>query len=173
MGNEHMAGEAAIGIDAEVAMGGAQVFFTSAADGAGAAADPGIHGDAAADRCAVGFVAGAFDHAGDFVSERERQSAILGDIEPPLAAELEITVLQMQVGMTHATTLDPYQHFAATWRRTIDHGLAERLSVGDQRLAVHLSHLGSSLSIRVGAGIIMPQLPACGERARESDKIPD
>ena len=48
---------------------------------------------------AIGLVAGALDHAGDLVAERERQRAILGDVEPPVAAEFEIAVLKMQVGM--------------------------------------------------------------------------
>ena len=40
--------------------------------------------------------------------------------------------------MAHAATFDAYQHFAAARRGTIDDGLAERLPVGDQGLAVHL-----------------------------------
>src|SRR6202023_4057499 len=79
MRDKHVAGKAAVCGDAEMMMGGAHVLFAGTASRAGATADPGIDGDAAADGGAFGIRPGAFDHAGDFMSERERQRAILGD----------------------------------------------------------------------------------------------
>ena len=140
MRDEHVAGKAAVGGDAEMMMVGAQVLLAGTAGRAGAAADPGIDRDAVADHRAFGIRSCAFDHAGDLMAERERQRAILGDVEPLVVAEREIAVLQMQVGMAHAAAFDAHQHFAAARRRTIDDGLAERLPVSDQRLAMHFRH---------------------------------
>ena len=93
MRDEHVAGKAAVRGDAEMMMGGAHILFAGTASRAGAAADPGIDRDAATDRGAFGVGSGAFDHAGDFMPERERQRAILGDVEPLVVAERKIAVL--------------------------------------------------------------------------------
>ena len=74
MRDKHVAGKAAICGDAEMMMGGAHVLFAGTASRAGAAADPGIDRDAAADGGAFGVRSGAFDHAGDLVAEREWQA---------------------------------------------------------------------------------------------------
>src|SRR5580692_4625740 len=79
------------------------------------------------------------------MAEREWQRTILRNVEPLVVAERKIAVLQMQVRMAHAAALDAHQHFAAARRRTIHDGLAERLAVSDQRLAVHFCHKRSRL----------------------------
>ena len=75
------------------------------------------------------------------MTERERQGASGADVELLVAAEGEIAILQVQIGMAHAATLNAHQHFAAAWRWALDDGLAERLPVGGERLAVHLAHV--------------------------------
>ena len=80
--------------------------------------------------------------AGDLVAEREWQRAARGDVELLVAAEREIAVLQMQVGMADAAALDAHQHFAAARGGAVDDGFAQRLPVGDERLAVHFRHCG-------------------------------
>ncbi len=172
MRDEDVGGEAAIDGDAEMAVRGAQILLAAAARRASAATDPGIDRDAAADGRAVGFVSRGFDHAGDLVSERERQRAVLGDVEPLVAAEQEIAVLQMQVGMAHAAALDAHQHFAAARRGAVDHGLAERLPVGDERLAVHFGH-GGSCSPAVSGVAIMPETALRGEGPRQRYEVGD
>src|SRR5579864_2884480 len=99
MRDEHMAGKAAVRANAEMMMGGAQILLAGTAGRAAAAADPRIDRDAVADGRAFGIRTCAFDHAGDLVTERERQRAILGDVEPLVVAERKVAVLQMQVGM--------------------------------------------------------------------------
>jgi hypothetical protein len=47
--------------------------------------------------------------------------------------------------MAHAAALDAKEHFAAARGGAIDHGLAQRLPVGDERLAVQFGHCGHSL----------------------------
>ena len=87
MRDEHMRGKAAIDGDAEMTGRSTQILLASAARRASAAADPGIDRDLAANDRSVGFTSRGFDHAGDLVAERERQRAILGDVEPLLATE--------------------------------------------------------------------------------------
>src|SRR5580692_6523937 len=135
-----MTGEAAIGADAEMPMVGAQVFFTGLAGGARATTDPGINRYAAADVGAFCPFTGAFNDAGNLVTERKRQRTIFGYVEAFVGAEREIAVLQMQIRVAHAASLDAHQHFGTAWRRTIDHGLAKRLTVGDKRLPAHFCH---------------------------------
>src|SRR5271168_3559886 len=102
MRDQDVGGEAAIGGDAEMMMRRAHVFLAGAARRAGAAAYPGIDRDRAADGRANGCFSRAFDDACDLVSQRERQRPILGDVEPTVAAQSEVAVLQMQVGMADA-----------------------------------------------------------------------
>src|SRR4029077_12558307 len=90
---------------------------------------------------ARGVRAGALDHAGDLVAEREGQGTSLGDVALLVAAEREVAVLHVQVGMAHAAALDPHQHLAAARLGRIDDGLAQRRRVGDERLADELGHV--------------------------------
>src|SRR5271170_3754486 len=107
---QNVTGEAAVDGDAEMAVLGAQILLAGAAGGASAAADPRIDRHAAADDRAVGRVAGGLDHAGDFVTERKRQRAVFGDVEPLIAAQREIAVLDVQVRMAYAAALHADQN---------------------------------------------------------------
>src|SRR5690242_2836315 len=133
---------------------GAQVLLTAPAQRTCSAADPRIHRDAPADLCVGRIFARSLDNARDLMAERERQRTVLGDIEPLVATQRKITVLQMQVGMADAAALDPHQHFGAArfWR--IDHRLAERLAVRDQRLAMHRTHGGYIPTFGMPRGIM-------------------
>ena len=142
MRNEDVGGEPAIDGDAEMTMVRAQILLAADARGADAASDPGIDRDAMANDRVGRLLSSAFDHAGDLVAKREGQGPSRADVELFIAAEREIAVLQVQIGMAYAATLDAHQHFAAAWRRAVDDGLAQRLPVGDERLAMHLGHGG-------------------------------
>src|SRR5208283_2940343 len=109
--------------NAEMARRRAEVLLAVPAGRAGAAADPRIDRDAASRRDR-GVGTGFLHHAGDLVAEREGKRAAGADIELLVAAELEIAVLDMQVGMAHAASLDPHQNFAPARLRTGDHRLA-------------------------------------------------
>jgi hypothetical protein len=58
------------------------------------------------------------------VAEREGQRAAGTDIELLVAAELEIAVVDVQIGMAHAAALDADQDFAPSRLRAIDDRLA-------------------------------------------------
>jgi hypothetical protein len=59
------------------------------------------------------------------VSERERQRHAARGVEFLAAAEVGITVLNMQVGMAQPATLDPDQHFLALRLRRVDDGFTQ------------------------------------------------
>ena len=140
MGYQHVSGEAAVHGNTEMMMRRAQIFFAGAASRAGPAADPRIDRHAAPNGCPLGRFARGLDHAGDLVAERERQRAVLGNVETLVAAQREITVLQMQVGMAYPAAFHTQQHFTAVGHGKIRYRLAERLAVSDERLTVKLSH---------------------------------
>ena len=75
MRHQHMRGEAAVGGDAEMAVGVAEIFLAGLAGRASAAADPGIDRDPRAGLRARRLRPHALDHARDLVAERERQRA--------------------------------------------------------------------------------------------------
>src|SRR6516164_2467759 len=134
-----MARVTAVDGDAEMAWRRAQVFLAVPASRAGSATDPWKDRDPAPP-CDRGVGAGFLHHAGDLVAEREGQRAAGTDIELLVAAELEIAVVDMQVGMAHAAALDSDQDFAPPRLRAIDDRLAQRCAIGHERLAKQLGH---------------------------------
>src|SRR5262249_39218667 len=140
MRHQHVGGEAAVEIDADMARGGAVVLLAVPARNALAAADPGVDRDLVAGLRVRGVETDAIDHAGDLVAEREGQGAALADVELLVAAEPEVAVLHVHVGMAHAAALDPHKHLAAARLGRLDDGLAQRRRVGDERLADELCH---------------------------------
>ena len=135
--------------------------------GTGTAPDPWINRHAMADGHVLGLRAGAFDDSGDLVPEREWQRAACGHVELFVPTQREVAVLQMQVGMAYAATLDAHQHFAAARRGAVHDRLAERLAVGNERLAMHFSHWDPPSASGVG---IMPEAVVCGEGPRQRGK---
>ena len=154
MRNEDVGRKSAIDRDAEMTMIGAQVLFSRDTRRAGTAPDPRINRHAMADGRVLGLFACALDDSGDLVPEREWQRAAGGHVEFFVATQREIAVLQVQVGMAYAATFDAHQHFAAARRGAVHDGLAERLSVGNERLAMHFSHWDPPAASGVG---IMPE----------------
>ena len=90
MRHQHVGSKTAVDGDTEMAGFGAQDFRSPETRRADAAADPGIHRNGMADDLDVGVGAGAFDHAGDLMTERERQGSG-ADVELPVAAEGEMS----------------------------------------------------------------------------------
>ena len=141
--HQHVRGEPAVDLDAEMARRGAEIFLPGLARGAFAAADPGKHRGRCADfHIRVG--AGLLDDAGDLVAEREGEGAPRRHVELLVAAEAEIAVVQMQVGVAHAATADPHQHLGAARLRRFHDRLAQRRRIGGHRLADHAGHANSS-----------------------------
>ena len=93
MRHQHVAGEAAVAIDAEMARLIAQMLFAALAAPARAAADPGIDGIEAVSRSMpVPLPALRIDVAADLVTEREGQLAPAADVELLAVAQIEIAV---------------------------------------------------------------------------------
>ena len=172
MRHQHVRGKAAVGGDAEMAVGRAQIFLAGAAGRAGAAADPGIDRDLRAGLRARGVRSRALDHARDLVAERERQRAAGAHVERLAVAEREIAVLHVQVGMADAAALDAHQHLGALRLRAIDDGLAERGFIGGEREAAELVSCAGILARRIRQrareGCDESLRPECPRRARSA-----
>src|SRR5205807_10277998 len=89
----------------------------------------------------------------------------LAGVAAVLAAALEVSILHMQVGVTHAATLDAHYYLGAARFWTVDDGLGERRPVGGERLADQLRH-GDIVSI---AQVIASAAPVPGRRSRQSE----
>src|SRR6185369_12655398 len=142
MRDQHMRGKAAVGGNAEMARGCADVLVAGLAGRALAAADPRIDRNRRADFC-LRIRPDGFDGAGDFMPEREGQGASGAHVELLAVAEHEIAVLHVQIGMADAAAMDAHQHFGAFGLRGLYHGLAQGRGIGGERLAVHLCHAAS------------------------------
>jgi hypothetical protein len=140
MRHQNVGREAAIGRNTEMVMRGTHILFAGPASRASAAADPRINGNLSADDCSLGAFARRFDDTGDLVAKRKWQGAILGDIEPPVAAQREIAILHMKIRMTDAAACHTHQHFAAARRRTIGRCFGQGLSIRDKGLSAKLAH---------------------------------
>ena len=116
-----MGGKAAVDLDAEMARRGAQILLAGAAGRAFAAADPGKHRDRAA-RPSTSASGPAFSTtpAISWPSVNGSERCVGGHVELLVAAEAEIAVLQMHVGMAHAAAADAHQHLAAARLRRLD-----------------------------------------------------
>ena len=137
MRHQHVGGIAAVDGDAERAGRIAHVLVAARAQPALAAADPGIGGVELAWRHALRLGARRLHGAGDLVAQGEGQRAVAAHIELLAAAQIEIAVLQVDVGVAYAAMRDAQQHLAALrLGRGRLRGL-QRLSVVDERLAVH------------------------------------
>src|SRR5438552_14302798 len=71
------------------------------------------------------------------MAERKGQLAAEPDIEPFALAQIEETILQMEIAVTHAAGGDAHQDFTALWFRQGSLRLGERLSIGEKGLADH------------------------------------
>ena len=166
MRHQHMRGKAAIDLDAEVARRGAQILLAGAAGRAFAAADPGKHRDRRAGlrpshRGPACSTTPAISWPS--VNGSERSAA---HVELLVAAEAEIAVLQMNVGMAHAAAVDPHQHFAARAARGLDDRLAQRRRIGGHRLtADHASWLASTCFAARAASATKPSTGISSARA--------
>jgi hypothetical protein len=143
MRHQHMARKAAVNRNAEMTLRRAQILLAVPASRAAAAADPWIDRDLAA-RLRGGVCAdigaGALDHAGDLVAEREGERAPRRYVELLVTGEPEEAVLYVQVGMAYAAPRNAHQDLRALRFRAIHDGLDERRPIGDERLAAQPGH---------------------------------
>ena len=137
MRHHHVRGVAAVDGDAERPRRIAHMLVAPRAQPALAAADPGIGRVLLALDGALGVGSGGFHGPGNLVPERERQLPAAAHVELLAAAEVEIAVLQMEVGMAHPAMRDAQQHLGALRCRRGGLGSLQRLGVLDQRLAMH------------------------------------
>ena len=120
MRHHHVRRVAAVDGDAERSRRIAHMLVAPRAQPALAAADPGIGRVLLALGGALGVGSGGFDGPGDLVPEREGQLPAAAHVELLAAAEVEVAVLQVEVGMAHAAMRDAQQHLGAlrcrAWR---------------------------------------------------------
>ncbi len=127
-----MAGETAVDGDAEKALLGAEIFVAIDTVAALAAADPGEYRFPGPDQVLRNLGADFLDDACYLVSQRERQCHAAGGVELLAAAEVGVTVLDMQVGMTQPTTLDEDEDFFTLRLRGLDNGFTQGCIEFDQ-----------------------------------------
>jgi len=108
-----MGGVSARHVDAEAAWFVAEMFLAASAGRTLAATDPGIGNPMSADFDALGVRTGGYDFALDLVTEREGELAARAYIELVTAAHVEMTVMDMDVGVTNTTMRNLEQDFGA------------------------------------------------------------
>ena len=113
--------------------GAAHLFFAGPADGAFAAAEPGMHQPAVADLHALGVRADRDHFADIFVAHGQRElHAAIGQLQPLATAQVVITLPDMQIAMTNAGRQDLQQDLAAgRLRRRAFHELQRRAAFAD------------------------------------------
>ena len=127
-----MAGKTAVDGHAEKTLLDAEIFVAVQTVAALAAADPREYRFLRADQVLRNIRTDFLDDAGDLVSERERQRHAARGVELLAAAEVGVTVLDMQIGMAQSATLDADQDFLALRLRRVDDGFAQRRIEFDQ-----------------------------------------
>ncbi len=119
MGDEDVFGIAAGDLDADLARLGADVFLVTLAGGALAAADPREDDEALADLAAfeqrLRIGANGRERAFDLVAERVGQRAALGPVDLVAIADVDMAVLQVDVGMADAGEGDLHERLACPW----------------------------------------------------------
>src|SRR5205085_10594756 len=113
--HQHVGGIGAGAVDAEEARSrDAIVVPPSLAHRAFAAADPRIDQALVADLYPFCARPERFDDAERLMAEGERRhAAALFDVEALAAAEIEVAIPDVHVGMAHARARDAHEHFAA------------------------------------------------------------
>ena len=128
-------------LDAELARLGADVFLVALAGSALAAADPRKDDEALAGLAAFeqGLRIGtdSRQRAFDLVAQRVGQRAALGPVDLVAIAQIDMAVLQVDVGMANAGVRNPDDDFRAFGRRDVGGHFFERCAVGDDGLALH------------------------------------
>src|SRR5215471_19096083 len=97
--DQHVCREAAVDGDSEMTRCRANILLACFARAALAAADPRIDRDRAAQRHVLRVRAGALDASGDLVAECEWKPPTAGHVQSLVGAELEVSILHMQVRM--------------------------------------------------------------------------
>src|SRR5437868_9478857 len=88
------------------------------------------------------------------MTERKGQLAAESDIEPFALAQIEETILQMEIAVTHAAGGDPHQDFTAFRFRQGPLRLCERLSIGEKGLADHGASFPRACAMRAKSATV-------------------
>src|SRR5262249_1552243 len=139
MRDEDMGGVRAGAVDAEdAAAGDAIIVLAGRAHRAFSAADPRVDQALLADLDAFRFLPHGLDDAERLVPQRERRhAAAVLDVEAFAAAEVEVAVPDVQVGVADARARDAHQHLGALRLRGAADHLLQRLAVFHELVADH------------------------------------
>src|SRR6185295_10256394 len=142
MRHQHVSCIAAIDLNADLTRLEAKMLVATRAKSTLAAADPRIDNDTAARFRVLGFGAGRFDRAFDLMSEREGKRTSAGEFKFSPAAEIEISLMQMNVGVANAAMPDADEDFAAHGHRHLADCFAKRNTVIGKYPLLHFVHDG-------------------------------
>src|SRR6185436_1668197 len=161
IGHQHVRGIGAVAVHAEdAAPRHAVVVLARLAYGALAAADPGMHQALLPDLHALRFRSQRLDDAERLVAQREgRHAAAVLHVEALAAAQVEVALPDVQIGVAHARARDAHQHFGALRLRRVEDPLLQRLAVLDDLVADHAlaaSFSAWSMSQRISSSVSMP-----------------
>src|SRR5207253_1797581 len=159
--HQHMRGIRAGAVDAEEARAGdAVIFLTGLAHGALAAADPRIDQPLLADFDPASAGPERFDDAERLVAEREgRNAAALLHVEALAAAEIEVALPDVEIGVADAGARDAHEHLGSLGLGRAREHLLQRLAVFDDLIADHAfaaSLSAWSMSQRMSSSVSMP-----------------
>src|SRR5438874_2811745 len=144
----------------EARAGDAVVVLAALAHDALSAPDPRIDEALVAHLHAPSARPERFDDAERLVAERERRdAAALLDVEALAAAQVEVALPDVQVGVADARAGDAYQHLAALRLGRLGEHLLQRLAVLDDLIADHAfeaSFSAWSMSQRMSSSVSMP-----------------
>src|SRR5713226_7902621 len=121
-----MACKTAVDGDAEETLLDAEILVAIEAVAALAAADPREYRLPCADQALRSLGAGFLDDARDLVAQHERQRHAARGVELLAAAEVGVTVLDMQVGMAQPAAFDANEDFPGQRLRRLDDGFTQR-----------------------------------------------
>ena len=159
MRHQHMSGIAARDLNAEIAGLVAELFFAAIACRAIAAADPRIGDTLVAHLDVLHIRADRHDFALDFMAEREGEFPSGPHIELVAAAHVEMTVVNMHVGMADAAMRHLQQYFRTLRLRGLALNELQRLAIFDNSFGFHESASWKWYLARAGNDAASPILP--------------
>ena len=148
MGNQDMITEATVACDSKCARLRTQLFLSRRTYVTSTTANPGINHPACTNFDPTSVRTDRHHCAGNFVSQRQRQFATFGQVEPLAAAHVEESVSQMQVTVTDTTGLNPDKHLGSNRVRGFERNPLERLAKPGQLIASHRIFVGTELNRR-------------------------
>src|SRR5215471_5710933 len=139
MRNDKMIGVTAAALDADHSRGHTKVIQSFAAARARAATRPRIHETVFSDGRIGGVRSGCDDRSVRLVAERRGQAhSALGHQQTLAAAQLEVTLPDVHVAVTHSAVFEPQQYLRTLWLGNLALRFLKRFAPFDDVVAQHL-----------------------------------